>query len=303
MGGFAGYFSTRAYRMFRGTNIVQNAVRTALVFPGTVFLIYFILNMFQRGVHSSGAVPFSTLVALVALWLGISMPLVFFGSYLAKRKKFPEHPVSQVPRQIPKRAWHKSSLLFVLVGGLVSFSTVFIEFFFILFALWGNHMCYIYGFVTVVFILLSVTCVEVAMVVCYYQLSFEDYNWMWRSFLTTGSSALYMFLYSIFYFSTNLDIEKFVSVLIYFGYTSIISIAFFVLTGSIGFYACLLFVRKIYSSIQLHEELGDFANQREKEELYGTKAGDKEVQGLLSVSVTQESTPYSLPILLIPQGM
>jgi transmembrane 9 superfamily protein 2/4 len=28
----------------------------------------------------------------------------------------------------------------------------------------------------------------------------QDYHWWWRSFLTSGSSALYLFLYSILYF-------------------------------------------------------------------------------------------------------
>jgi transmembrane 9 superfamily protein 2/4 len=69
--------------------------------------------------------------------------------------------------------------------------------------------------------------------------------------LTAGASAFYMFLYAIFYFATNLEIEKFVSGLLYFGYTLIMAIAFFVLTGTIGFYACHFFVRKIYSSIHV----------------------------------------------------
>jgi hypothetical protein len=72
-----------------------------------------------------------------------------------------------------------------------------------------------------------------------------------QSFLTAGASAVYLFLYSIFYFVTTLEIEQFVSGLLYFGYTLIIAIAFFVLTGTIGFYACYYFVRKIYSSIHV----------------------------------------------------
>ena len=68
--------------------------------------------------------------------------------------------------------------------------------------------------------------------------------------MTIGSSGLYMFAYSIFYFFTSLEIEKFVSVIIYFGYMLMGSFAFFVLTGTIGFCACFWFVRKIYSSVK-----------------------------------------------------
>eukprot|EP00026_Physarum_polycephalum_P004257 Phypoly_transcript_04274.p1 GENE.Phypoly_transcript_04274~~Phypoly_transcript_04274.p1 ORF type:complete len:650 (+),score=111.27 Phypoly_transcript_04274:187-2136(+) len=253
MGVFAGYFSTRSYRMFKGTHTTKNTINTAFAFPGTIFVIYFIINMFERGVHSSGAVSFATLVSLVALWFGISVPLVFFGSYFAQRKPLPEDPVrtNQIPRQIPEQVWYMSPLLSILMGGILPFGAVFIELFFILFALWGNHLYYIFGFLFIVFVILIITCAEITVVMCYFQLCAEDYNWWWRSFLTAGASAFYMFLYAIFYFVTNLDIEKFVSGLLYFGYTLIMTIAFFVLTGTIGFYACLFFVRKIYSSIHV----------------------------------------------------
>ena len=45
----------------------------------------------------------------------------------------------------------------------------------------------------------------------------EDYHWWWRAYLTSGSSALYLLLYSLFYFYTKLDITKLVPALMYFG--------------------------------------------------------------------------------------
>lgn len=42
------------------------------------------------GQKSSGAVPFGTLFALCFLWFGISMPLVFIGSYFGYKKPAPE---------------------------------------------------------------------------------------------------------------------------------------------------------------------------------------------------------------------
>jgi transmembrane 9 superfamily member 2/4 len=69
--------------------------------------------------------------------------------------------------------------------------------------------------------------------------------------LTSGASAWYMFGYSIFYYHTRLNIIGFVSTLLYFGYSFIMSLAFFVLTGAVGFYSCLWFVRYIYASVHL----------------------------------------------------
>jgi transmembrane 9 superfamily protein 2/4 len=39
--------------------------------------------------------------------------------------------------------------------------------------------------------------------------------------------------------------------LLYFGYSLIMSLIFFAMTGTIGYYACYWFVRKIYSSERL----------------------------------------------------
>ena len=44
------------------------------------------------GQKSSGAVPFGTLFALCFLWFGISVPLVFIGSYFGYKKPAPEVP-------------------------------------------------------------------------------------------------------------------------------------------------------------------------------------------------------------------
>lgn len=96
-----------------------------------------------------------------------------------------------------------------------------------------------------------VTCAEITIVLAYFQLCAEDYKWWWRAYVTSGSSAFYLLAYSMFYFSTKLDITKVVPALMYFGYMSIVSLSFFALTGTAGFYACYVFVRKIYGSVKI----------------------------------------------------
>ena len=83
------------------------------------------------------------------------------------------------------------------------------------------------------------------------QLCNEDYRWWWRSMLSSGSCAGYIFLYAIWYFFTELDIEGLVPSMLYFGYMALASLAFFILTSSIGFFSCLWFVNKIYGSIKV----------------------------------------------------
>jgi transmembrane 9 superfamily protein 2/4 len=83
------------------------------------------------------------------------------------------------------------------------------------------------------------------------QLCQEDYNWWWRSFFTSGCSAIYLFLYSAYYFHTSLQITLFVSALLYFGWMFLISIAFFFMTGVVGYWAALYFNMRIYASIKV----------------------------------------------------
>ncbi|XP_028760853.1 transmembrane 9 superfamily member 10-like [Neltuma alba] len=253
MGSFAGYSSARFYKLFKGTDWKKISLKTAFMFPAIIFVIFFVLNALIWGEKSSGAVPFGTMSALVFLWFGISVPLVFIGGYMGFRKPVSEDPVktNKIPRQIPAQTWYMNPVLSILVGGILPFGAVFIELFFILTSIWSHQFYYIFGFLFIVFLILLVSCAEITVVLCYFQLCSEDYHWWWRSYLTSGSSALYLFLYAAFYFFTKLEITKPVSGLLYFAYMLILSYAFFVLTGTIGFYACYYFIKLIYSSVKV----------------------------------------------------
>ncbi|KAG2580603.1 hypothetical protein PVAP13_6NG358600 [Panicum virgatum] len=253
MGLFAGYASSRFYKMFKGSEWKSITLKTAFLFPGIAFGIFFILNALIWGEKSSGAVPFTTMFALVLLWFGISVPLVFVGSYLGFKQPAIEAPVktNKIPRQVPEQAWYMNPAFTILIGGILPFGAVFIELFFILTSIWLHQFYYIFGFLFLVFIILIITCAEITIVLCYFQLCSEDYNWWWRSYLTSGSSAIYLFLYAGFYFFTKLQITKLVSGILYFGYMLLASFAFCVLTGTIGFCACFWFTRLIYSSVKI----------------------------------------------------
>jgi len=253
MGIFAGYFSSVTYRMMGGQSWKKNTLMTAFFLPGIVFGILLILNFFLMGVKSSGYINFTTFLSLIALWIGVSVPLVFFGSYLGYRKMLPELPVQAelIPRLIPKQVWYMKPLFCILIGGILPFGVIFIELFFILSSIWFRQYYYLFSFLFIVFVILIITCAEITIIMCYFHICNEDYNWWWRAYLTSGSSAGYMFLYAIFYSITRMNLSGFVSVLLYIGYTFIMSLSFFVLTGSIGFYSCFYFVNKIYDPAHL----------------------------------------------------
>lgn len=164
-----------------------------------------------------------------------------------------EHPVrtNQIPRLIPEQSVYTQPIPGILMGGVLPFGCIFIQLFFILNSIWSSQMYYMFGFLFLVFIILVITCAETTVLLCYFHLCAEDYHWWWRSYLTSGFTAVYLFLYCCHYFYSKLQIEGAASEFLYFGYTLIMVFLFNLLTGTIGFFACFWFIRKIYSVVKV----------------------------------------------------
>ncbi len=101
------------YKTLQGMAWMKFAVATSLFFPGIVFSTGFILNFFVWGKESSGAVPFTTMLALLCIWILVSVPFVIAGAFFGFRKQPYEYPckTNQIPRNIPTQLWFVSSLL------------------------------------------------------------------------------------------------------------------------------------------------------------------------------------------------
>lgn len=249
----AGYVSARLYKTFGGEKWKTNVLLTALLCPGIVFADFFLMNLILWVEGSSAAIPFGTLVAILALWFGISVPLTFVGAYFGFKKPAIEQPVrtNQIPRQIPEQSFFTKPIPGIVMGGILPFGCIFIQLFFILNSIWSHQMYYMFGFLFLVFIILLITCSEATILLCYFHLCAEDYHWWWRSFLTSGFTAVYLFIYAVHYFFSKLQIIGAASTILYFGYTMIMVLIFFLFTGTIGFFACFWFVNKIYSVVKV----------------------------------------------------
>lgn len=253
MGAFAGYFSSSTYKMFRGILWNQNTIMTALFFPGVVFTIIGALNFLMMYEGSSAAIPLNTFFTLLFLWFCVSVPLVFVGSFFGYKRDAISFPVrtNQIPRAIPEQPWYMNPILIYIFGGILPFGAVSVELYFIMSALWLHQIYYIFGFLMLCMVILFITVAETSILLCYLQLCNEDYNWWWRSFVTSGSCAFYTFLYSIWYNLTELSLSGLASQAVYFGYMALICFTFFLITGTIGFFACFLFNYQIYGSIKV----------------------------------------------------
>eukprot|EP00039_Didymoeca_costata_P028094 m.19987 g.19987 ORF g.19987 m.19987 type:complete len:635 (+) comp6724_c0_seq1:278-2182(+) len=253
MGLSAGYYSSRFYKTLGGDQWKRNAMLTACLFPSLVFGIGFVLNLFIWSEKSSGAVPFTTMLFLLFMWFGGSVPLVLAGAFFGFRKGAYKFPISvnQIPRQIPEQPTMLHPIISVLFAGILPFGAVFIELFFIMTAIWENQFYYMFGFLFLVFVVLIIVCAEITIVMVYIQLCAEDYRWWWRSVFVSGGCAIYVWLYSVFYFFRNLEVHETVPAMVYFGYSTVMAIGFFILTGTIGFVATFMFTRKIYAAVKI----------------------------------------------------
>ena len=81
-----------------------------------------------------GAVPFLSMLGVLALWFCISVPLVFLGAYFGYKKDALEFPVvtSNIPRQIPEQPWYLNPAVTCMLGGILPFGACFVELFFIM---------------------------------------------------------------------------------------------------------------------------------------------------------------------------
>lgn len=249
----SGYGAAVTYKMFDGEQWHRCTVATALGFPGLAFTIFFIVNTALWALHSAGAVPFGSMFAIVAMWLGISLPLTFVGAYVGytREKIEPATAVVGEPADIPESPWYLSPFVTVLVGGVLPFGVVFVELFFILSSLWLDQFYYVFGFLFLVFVMLTLVCAELTIVLTYFQLCNEDYRFWWRSFFTGGSCAVYIWVYCLYYFVTKLEVITFVSGLTYFLYMWLICVAVFIMTGFVGFACTARFVHAIYGSLKV----------------------------------------------------
>eukprot|EP00172_Hildenbrandia_rubra_P002149 Plantae.Rhodophyta-Hildenbrandia_rubra.ctg28226.p1 GENE.Plantae.Rhodophyta-Hildenbrandia_rubra.ctg28226~~Plantae.Rhodophyta-Hildenbrandia_rubra.ctg28226.p1 ORF type:complete len:369 (-),score=36.16 Plantae.Rhodophyta-Hildenbrandia_rubra.ctg28226:279-1331(-) len=254
--GVCGYVSARQYSGLGGTNKKSVTIGSAFFFSGTTFAVFFTLNFVLWISGSTGAVPFLTLLFLLVLWFGISVPLNVVGAFVGYKQKPFEYPTrtNQIPREIPKTSILPPKF-FAVFAGILPFGVVFIELVFILNSLWQNKVYYMFGFLFLVFLILALTCAEVSVVMTYLTLCKEDYHWWWRAFITAGSSGLYVFVYSLFFVASEPELDDMkwfsVSSLMYFCYMAVISFAFCLMTGTIGYYSAALFVKKIYASVRI----------------------------------------------------
>lgn len=252
-GSVAGYVSSRLYKFTEQKAWKLNIIMTATALPGFFVSLFMLLNVWLTMVGAATAVSFFTIIKLFLLWTCVSAPLVFVGGALGLQAAKLEVPTktNQIARIVPEVPWHVQPQYTIPMGGILPFGSVCIELAFIMSALWLHQIYYVMGFLFVVLLILIATCAQVSIVLTYLQLCAEDHRWWWTSFFQCASAGFYLFLYSLWFLSSRLDMVGVLPVVIYLTYMGMISICFGLVCGSVGFMAAFTFNRSIYGAVKV----------------------------------------------------
>ncbi|XP_014504041.1 transmembrane 9 superfamily member 2 [Vigna radiata var. radiata] len=251
--GIAGYYAASFYYMVEGKNWVKILVLTGSLFSGPLFFTFCFLNTVALAYNTTAALPFGTIVVIFLIWTLVTSPLLVLGGIAGKNSQTGfQAPcrTNKYPREIPQLPWYRTTLSQMAMAGFLPFSAIYIELYYIFASVWGHQIYTIYSILFIVFIILLIVTAFVTVALTYFQLATEDHEWWWRSFLCGGSTGLFIYGYCLYYYFARSDMSGFMQTSFFFGYMACICYGFFLMLGTVGFRAALIFVRHIYHSIK-----------------------------------------------------
>jgi len=110
---------------------------------------------------------------------------------------------------------------------------------------------YLFGFVSIVILILIITTSEISIVLTYSLLCAENYHWWWMSFIAPASSGVYAFGFSLYYLIVAFNISNVLVLVEAVGYLLILSTIFSLFTGCVGFLASFVFVSALFGSVKV----------------------------------------------------
>jgi len=248
-----GYKSGSMYAQGKGDSWKMVMVLTMFTFPTFIFAVSMLLNAVALSYSAVMAIHLPQILTIVAIWLVTSLPLTVVGTILGRNwggQTSAPCRVSPIPGYLPVKKWFLEPHVVIPLGGVLPFGSIFIEMYFVFTSFWNYKFYYVYGFMFLVAAMLVIVCACVAVVVTYFLLNAEDYNWQWPSFLCVSSTAIYVYLYGVYFFFTKTKMHGFFQTCFYFGYVTVFSMTLFLVCGSIGYGAASMFVRRIYRDIK-----------------------------------------------------
>ena len=249
----SGYVSGSYFKQMGGEKWAWNIVLVGALFFIPVLCVFAYTNTVAIAYEATAAVPATTILIILALIVCIGFPLTVIGGIAGKRLAGPfDAPVrtKNFPREIPTIPWYRTLPMQMIMAGFLPFSAIYIELFYIYSSVWGHSSYQLFGilFIVVVILFIVTACITIALT--YFQLSMEDHRWWWNSFFNGGSTGIFVFIYSIFYYQYRSEMSGVLQASFYFSYMALLCYFFFIMLGTVGVFSSLIFVRRIYKNIK-----------------------------------------------------
>ena len=238
---------------------MRSLLYTLTIFTVPVGAVFSYVNTVAIGNGSTAAMPFTTILTVLAIQLLVGLPSTIFGNFMGRyyaskvsssnKSYFPTR-TTKIPRQIPQVIWWKGPIVQFFVGGCLPFSAIYIELHYIFASLWGHAVYTLFGilFVSLLLLILVVSFVSVALL--YFQLQNEHHEWWWQSVVVGGSTGIFLYLYCFLYFFHRSEMEGLLQGSFFFGYMGVIAYGLWLMLGSVAWFSSFAFVRYIYGRIK-----------------------------------------------------
>jgi hypothetical protein len=230
---------------------------TATLFAAPFFLVMTFLNTMSLVRDLVTAVHIDGALAILAIWVFIGLPLTLLGGIAGKRRAQASPFAAPVRtknfcREIPASPKFYNQLpVQVLIGGLLPFGAIYLELHYLFDAVWGHAMYQLFGILAIVFVLLLLVTALTSVAIIFFQLSSENWKWWWNSFIIGGSTGIYIFIFSIHWWYRTSSMFGWMQWSFYFAQMAVVSYFFFIMLGTVAFFACLAFIRAIYGSLRI----------------------------------------------------
>jgi len=251
---FGGMVAGRLFKQLKGKSWVWNVILTASVFPVPLGVVFSVVNSVAWSSNSTAALPVTTIGLMLAIMLFVHFPLTVVGAVVGRNItdefKAPSR-TNKVPREVPQlSAWYKHPLAQLFMAGFLPFSAIYIELHYIFASIWGHKIYSLFGILFLAFVMLVIVTSFITIALLYFQLAREDHRWWWNSFANGGATGLFVYAYSFYYFFHRSNMNGLLQLSFYFGYMGIVSYAFFIMLGFVGFYSSFTFVNYIYGAVK-----------------------------------------------------
>lgn len=251
---FGGMIAGRLFKQLKGRDWVWNGVLTASAFPLPLTLVFVVVNTVAWQSNSTAALPFTTICLMLSIILFVHFPLTAIGAVVGRNitEDFtPPSRTSKVPREIPAvNTWYKHPLTQLFMAGFLPFSAIYIELHYIFASIWGHKIYSLFGILLLAFIMLTIVTSFITIALVYFQLAREDHAWWWSSLRNGGATGLFVLMYSFYFFFHRSNMNGFLQLSYYFGYMTVVSYAFFIMLGFVGFMSSFSFVTYIYGAVK-----------------------------------------------------